>query len=43
LREEFPAATLNRDPSLEAMVDAALRAVVGQTGSIRKVGRTAGA
>jgi AraC family transcriptional regulator of adaptative response/methylated-DNA-[protein]-cysteine methyltransferase len=37
LREEFPAATLKRDPSLEAMVDAALRAVVGQTGSTEKL------
>jgi AraC family transcriptional regulator of adaptative response/methylated-DNA-[protein]-cysteine methyltransferase len=30
LREEFPAATLKRDPSLEAMVEAALRVVVGE-------------
>jgi AraC family transcriptional regulator of adaptative response/methylated-DNA-[protein]-cysteine methyltransferase len=30
LREEFPAATLKRDPSLEAMVDAALRVVAGE-------------
>jgi AraC family transcriptional regulator, regulatory protein of adaptative response / methylated-DNA-[protein]-cysteine methyltransferase len=31
LREEFPAATLKRDPSLEAMVDSALRVVGGRT------------
>jgi AraC family transcriptional regulator of adaptative response/methylated-DNA-[protein]-cysteine methyltransferase len=30
LREEFPAATLKRDPSLKAMVDAALRVVAGE-------------
>jgi AraC family transcriptional regulator of adaptative response/methylated-DNA-[protein]-cysteine methyltransferase len=30
LREEFPLATLRRDPSLKSMVDAALHAVVGQ-------------
>jgi AraC family transcriptional regulator of adaptative response/methylated-DNA-[protein]-cysteine methyltransferase len=37
LREEFPAATLKRDPSLEAMVDAALRVVAGQTTSSEKL------
>ena len=31
LREEFPLATLRRDPSLATMVDAALRVVGGQT------------
>jgi AraC family transcriptional regulator of adaptative response/methylated-DNA-[protein]-cysteine methyltransferase len=33
LREEFPLATLKRDPSLAGMVDAALRPVVGPTNS----------
>jgi AraC family transcriptional regulator of adaptative response/methylated-DNA-[protein]-cysteine methyltransferase len=33
LREEFPAATLRRDPSLAGMVDAALGAVAGQARS----------
>jgi AraC family transcriptional regulator of adaptative response/methylated-DNA-[protein]-cysteine methyltransferase len=37
LREEFPAATLKRDPSLEAMVDAALRVVGGQTKTTKKL------
>jgi AraC family transcriptional regulator of adaptative response/methylated-DNA-[protein]-cysteine methyltransferase len=37
LREEFPAATLRRDPSLAAMVDAALRTVDGQTNSSNKL------
>jgi len=32
LREEFPAATLKRDPALATMVDAALRVVSGQAG-----------
>ena len=36
LREEFPAATLKRDPSLAAMVEAALRAVNGPTNSSKK-------
>jgi AraC family transcriptional regulator of adaptative response/methylated-DNA-[protein]-cysteine methyltransferase len=36
LREEFPAATLKRDPSLEAMVEAALRTVCGPTNSSKK-------
>jgi AraC family transcriptional regulator of adaptative response/methylated-DNA-[protein]-cysteine methyltransferase len=36
LREEFPLATLRRDPSLETMVDAALRTVSGQTNSTKK-------
>jgi AraC family transcriptional regulator of adaptative response/methylated-DNA-[protein]-cysteine methyltransferase len=33
LREEFPLATLKRDPSLATMVEAALRVVSGQTGA----------
>jgi AraC family transcriptional regulator of adaptative response/methylated-DNA-[protein]-cysteine methyltransferase len=37
LREEFPAATLKRDPALETMVDAALRVVGGQTNSSEKL------
>jgi AraC family transcriptional regulator of adaptative response/methylated-DNA-[protein]-cysteine methyltransferase len=37
LREEFPAATLKRDPSLEAMVDAALRVVGGEMNSSEKL------
>lgn len=37
LREEFPAATLKRDPSLEAMVNAALRAVCGPANSSKKL------
>ena len=37
LREEFPAATLKRDPSLADMVDAALCAVVGQTNTTKKL------
>jgi len=37
LREEFPAATLKRDASLEAMVEAALRAVCGPTNSSEKL------
>jgi AraC family transcriptional regulator of adaptative response/methylated-DNA-[protein]-cysteine methyltransferase len=37
LREEFPAATLKRDPSLEAMVDAALQAVCGPASSSKKL------
>jgi AraC family transcriptional regulator of adaptative response/methylated-DNA-[protein]-cysteine methyltransferase len=37
LREEFPAATLKRDPSLASMVDAALRVVGGQTNSSKKL------
>jgi len=36
LREEFPLATLRRDPTLETMVDAALRVVGGQTNSPKK-------
>ena len=36
LREEFPAATLKRDKSLEAMVEAALRAVCGPNNSSEK-------
>jgi AraC family transcriptional regulator of adaptative response/methylated-DNA-[protein]-cysteine methyltransferase len=36
LREEFPAATLKRDPSLETMVEAALRVVIGQPNSSEK-------
>jgi AraC family transcriptional regulator of adaptative response/methylated-DNA-[protein]-cysteine methyltransferase len=36
LREEFPAATLRRDPSLAAMVDAALRVVAGEINSSKK-------
>ena len=35
LREEFPAATLKRDPSLEAMVEAALRTVDAENSSNR--------
>jgi AraC family transcriptional regulator of adaptative response/methylated-DNA-[protein]-cysteine methyltransferase len=37
LREEFPAAILKRDPSLEAMVDAALRMVGGEMNSAEKL------
>jgi AraC family transcriptional regulator of adaptative response/methylated-DNA-[protein]-cysteine methyltransferase len=37
LREEFPAATLRNDPSLNAMVEAALESVVGQTNSSNKL------
>ena len=37
LREEFPAATLKRDPSLAAMVDAALQAVCGPANSSKKL------
>jgi len=37
LREEFPLATLKRDPSLATMVDAALQTVSGQTNSSRKL------
>jgi AraC family transcriptional regulator of adaptative response/methylated-DNA-[protein]-cysteine methyltransferase len=36
LRDEFPAATLKRDPSLETMVDAALRTVAGEMNSSEK-------
>jgi AraC family transcriptional regulator of adaptative response/methylated-DNA-[protein]-cysteine methyltransferase len=36
LREEFPAATLKRDPSLEAMVEAALRTVAGEMSPAKK-------
>jgi len=36
LREEFPQATLRRDASLSAMVDAAVAVVTGQTGSPAK-------
>ncbi len=37
LREEFPLATLKRDPSLAAMVDVALRSVAGHTNSSEKL------
>ncbi|MGO9776466.1 MAG: bifunctional transcriptional activator/DNA repair enzyme AdaA [Terracidiphilus sp.] len=37
LREEFPAATLRRDPALSAMVDAALQAVCGPAYSSEKL------
>lgn len=37
LREEFPLATLKRDPSLKGMVDAALRVVVGQQNSTKEL------
>ena len=37
LREEFPAASLCRDPSLKSMVDAALRAVCGDTNQTEKL------
>ena len=37
LREEFPAATLKRDPSLAAMVEAALRVVGGPANSSKKL------
>jgi AraC family transcriptional regulator of adaptative response/methylated-DNA-[protein]-cysteine methyltransferase len=37
LREEFPAATLQRDPALAEMVNAALQAVNGQTNSSEKL------
>ncbi len=37
LREEFPLATLRRDPSLKSMVDAALRVVVGQQNSTKEL------
>jgi AraC family transcriptional regulator of adaptative response/methylated-DNA-[protein]-cysteine methyltransferase len=37
LRAEFPAATLKRDPSLAAMVDAALQAVCGPANSSKKL------
>jgi AraC family transcriptional regulator of adaptative response/methylated-DNA-[protein]-cysteine methyltransferase len=37
LREEFPLATLRRDPSLKDMVEAALRVVCGQTKSPEKL------
>jgi len=37
LREEFPLATLKRDPSLAGMVDAALRVVSGQTNSSKEL------
>jgi AraC family transcriptional regulator of adaptative response/methylated-DNA-[protein]-cysteine methyltransferase len=37
LREEFPAAVLKRDPSLAAMVEAALRTVGGQKNSSDKL------
>jgi AraC family transcriptional regulator of adaptative response/methylated-DNA-[protein]-cysteine methyltransferase len=37
LREEFPLATLKRDPSLASMVDAALRVVCGPTNSSEKL------
>jgi AraC family transcriptional regulator of adaptative response/methylated-DNA-[protein]-cysteine methyltransferase len=36
LREEFPAATLRRDPSLARLVDAALHTVVGQSDPTEK-------
>jgi AraC family transcriptional regulator of adaptative response/methylated-DNA-[protein]-cysteine methyltransferase len=36
LREEFPAATLKRDPSLTNMVDAALNTVAGKMNSSKK-------
>ena len=36
LREEFPLASLRRDPSLKGMVEAALRVVCGQTNSTEK-------
>jgi AraC family transcriptional regulator of adaptative response/methylated-DNA-[protein]-cysteine methyltransferase len=37
LREEFPLATLKRDPALAAMVDAALRAVCSPANSSKKL------
>jgi AraC family transcriptional regulator of adaptative response/methylated-DNA-[protein]-cysteine methyltransferase len=37
LREEFPLATMKRDPSLASMVDAALRVVCGPTNSSKKL------
>jgi AraC family transcriptional regulator of adaptative response/methylated-DNA-[protein]-cysteine methyltransferase len=37
LREEFPLAMLRRDPSLESMVNAALRVVVGQQNSTKEL------
>jgi AraC family transcriptional regulator of adaptative response/methylated-DNA-[protein]-cysteine methyltransferase len=37
LRDEFPAATLTRDPALGAMVEAALNVVAGQTNSTEKL------
>jgi len=37
LREEFPAATLKRDPSLEAMVDRALQVVCEPANSTKKM------
>ncbi len=37
LREEFPAATLKRDPALETMVDAVLRVVGGQANTSEKL------
>ncbi len=37
LREEFPAATLRRDPSLATMVEAALHSVCGSTNSSEKL------
>jgi AraC family transcriptional regulator of adaptative response/methylated-DNA-[protein]-cysteine methyltransferase len=37
LREEFPLATLRRDPSLSGLVDAALREVVGQQNSTKEL------
>ena len=40
LREEFPAATLHNDPSLSAMVEAALESVVGQTNSSDRLAAT---
>ncbi len=40
LREEFPAAKLHNDPSLNAMVDAALESVAGRTDSLDKLAAT---
>jgi AraC family transcriptional regulator, regulatory protein of adaptative response / methylated-DNA-[protein]-cysteine methyltransferase len=37
LREEFPLATIRRDPSLAGMVEAALRVVVGQQNSTKEL------
>jgi len=37
LREEFPLATVRRDSSLSTLVDAALRVVVGQPNSTKKL------
>jgi AraC family transcriptional regulator of adaptative response/methylated-DNA-[protein]-cysteine methyltransferase len=36
LRAEFPLATLRRDPSLAGLVDAAVGAVIGSTGTLQK-------